>query len=318
MARIGQLEVPAVGVGCNAFGQWTDEASALAVVDAALDAEAAFFDTADYYADGGSEELLGHALRGRRHEAVVATKFGMWGLGPKTNRADPAFVAESAVASLRRLGTDHIDLYQLHYPDPRTPIADTVGALEALVQAGTVREVGVCNVTAELVEEWAAAATPTVRLASVQNEWSLLRRGVEASVAPAALRHGIAVLPFFPLANGLLTGKYGRDRPVPEGSRFAKVGFLADRYLTNAHLEQVERLAAFAEARGRTVLELAISWLTGRPEVPTVIAGASGPDQVHANVAAAGWLLDESERAEVDALLNETAAPAPTPDRSTR
>lgn len=300
---IGSLPVSPVGVGCNSFGQWTDEASALAIVDAALEEGVTFFDTADYYGEGASEELLGRALRGRRDQAVIATKFGLWGGRPGRGRADREFVTRSLHASLRRLGTDHVDLYLLHFPDPDTPVEDTAEVLDQLVRDGLVREVGVCNVSADLLEQWMAAATPTMRVTAAQNEWSVLRRRIEADLLPACRRHDVAVIPYFPLANGLLTGKYRRGRPHPEDSRFAKAPHLADRYFTEANLDAVERLAAFAAERGRTLLELAISWLVGRPEVATVITGASKPDQVRSNVAAARWELTDDERAAVDALV---------------
>jgi aryl-alcohol dehydrogenase-like predicted oxidoreductase len=300
--RIGSLPVPAVGVGCNSFGTWADEDTSLAVVDAALDAGAGFFDTADFYGDGRSEEILGKALAGRRDEAVVATKFGIMGGRPGHGRADAAFVRSSAEASLRRLGTDRIDLYQLHYPDPETPLEETVGALSELVDAGLVREIGVCNVTAELVDDWVAAGGSRTPLAAVQNEWSVLRRQIEESVVSACERHGVQIIPFFPLASGLLTGKYDRNRPPPPDSRFAKAPGLAKRYLTADALNVVEGLTTFAHDRGHTLLELAISWLATHPQVATVIAGASRPEQVRANVAAAGWPLSEQERAAIDEI----------------
>ncbi len=304
MARpIGPFEVAPVGVGCNSFGQWTDEASSLAIVHAALEAGATFFDTADYYADGASEELLGRALADRRDEAVVATKFGIGGRRPGRGRADPTFVRTSLEASLRRLGMDHVDLYQLHFPDPDTPVEDTMGVLDELVTSGRVRAVGVCNVDAALVDAWVAAATPRVRVVAVQNEWSLLRRRIEDQVLGACRDHDLAVIPFFPLASGLLTGKYDRDTPPPDGSRFAKAPGLGDRYLTDRNLDAADRLAEWARDQGHSLLELAISWLAGRPEVGTVITGASRPEQIAANVAAGRWRLTTSQYAEVDELL---------------
>ncbi len=188
-----------------------------------------------------------------------------------------------------------------------------MAVLEELVTAGTVREVGVCNVTSDQLDVWAAAATPHVRVQAAQNEWSLLRRRIEQDLLPACRRHDVAVIPYFPLANGLLTGKYRRDQPHPEGSRFAKAPGLADRYFTEDNLDAVDRLTAFATERGHTLLELAISWLAGRPEVATVITGASKPQQVHSNAAACSWVLDDAERATVDALLQLPAPPQETP-----
>ena len=301
--RIGALDVPSVGVGCNSFGTWADEEASLALVDAALDAGARLFDTADYYGGGASEEILGRALQGRRDQAIVATKFGIAGGRPGRGRADAAFVAASAEASLRRLGTDWIDLYQLHFPDPDTPPAETLGALQELVDAGTVREVGVCNVDTEQVDAWVSAGQETgVAVQVVQNEWSLLRRRVEDEVLPTCRRHGLAVLPYFPLASGMLTGKYRRDESPPADTRFAKAPALADRYRTDTAWDVVERLETFAADHGHSLLDLALSWLAGQPEVATVIAGASRPDQVRANVQAATWVLDADECAEVDAI----------------
>jgi aryl-alcohol dehydrogenase-like predicted oxidoreductase len=300
--RIGGLQVPAVGLGCNSFGTWADEASSLAVVDAALENGATFFETADYYGNGRSEEILGRALAGRRDRAIIATKFGIMGMRPGRGRADAAFIHSSLEASLRRLQTDWIDLYQLHFPDPDTPIEDTLGVLAELVEAGKVREFGMCNVTAEHVDATAATDGP-LRLASVQNEWSLLRRGIEDELLPACRRHEIPVIPYFPLASGLLTGKYERSRPVPEDSRFAKAQFLADRYMTDAAMDVVDELTTFAQDHGHTLLELALSWLAGQPEVATVIVGASRPDQVRSNVAAAAsWNLSAEDRAVIASI----------------
>lgn len=303
--RIGALAVPAVGVGCNSFGTWADETSSRALVDAALDVGANLFDTADYYGDGASEEILGRALGGRRDEAVIATKFGIHGGRPGRGRADAAFVRASAEASLRRLGTDWIDVYQLHFPDPATPPAETLGALQELVTAGMVREIGICNVSADQVDSWVAAAAGTdgaVRV--VQNEWSLLRRGIEDEVLPACRRHELSVIPYFPLASGMLTGKYRRDVAPAAETRFAKAPGLADRYRTDRAWEVVERLTAFARERGRSLLELAISWLAAQPSVATVISGASRPEQVRQNAAAAGWALTDADLREVDALTS--------------
>jgi aryl-alcohol dehydrogenase-like predicted oxidoreductase len=302
--RIGTLEVPAMGIGCNSFGTWADEEASLRIVDAALDAGANFFDTADYYGSGTSEEILGRALTGRRDQAIVATKFGIMGRQPGSGRADAAFIGKSVEASLRRLQTDWIDLYLLHFPDPDTPIEETLGAMAGLVDAGTVREFGMCNVTGDLIDHVATvSADGPVRLASIQNEWSVLRRRIEDEVIPACRRHGVPVIPYFPLASGLLTGKYDRSRPAPKDTRFAKAPNLAERYMTDPALDIVDELDAFARARGHTLLELALSWLAGQPEVATVIAGASRPDQVRANVAAAtAWRMTDDDRAAIDAI----------------
>ena len=302
---IGSLDVSVVGLGCNNFGRRVDAARTAAVVDAALDAGINFFDTADVYGGGQSEEFLGRALGRRRGEAIIATKFGnpMEGQG---GGASAGYIAVAAEASLRRLGTDYIDLYQIHKPDPETPIAETLGALNDLVRAGKVREIGCSNFSVEqLREAEAAVSAGAARFVSVQNEYSLLKREPEQGVLAECTRMGMAFLPYFPLASGLLTGKYRRGQPAPEGSRLA--GGNA-RQLTDHNLAIVEDLIQFAEARGHTILELAVSWLLARPAVASVIAGATQPEQVRANVAAAGWRLTDAELAEIDTILSRAGA----------
>lgn len=297
--RIGSLEVSAVGLGTNNFGWRLDEKASAQVVHAALDAGITFFDTADTYGKGLSETFLGRALGRNRHEVVIATKFGK-PMDEHRRGAHPDYVRRAVDDSLRRLGTDHIDLYQLHAPDPDVPIEDTLGALDELVQAGKVREIGSSNFSAEQIQE-AEDAARGARFASVQNEYSLLHREPERDVLPACERLGLAFLPYFPLASGLLTGKFRQGDAAPEGTRIAE----EERYsslLTEENLAVVERLIAFAEQRGRTVLELAFSWLLAQPTVASVIAGATRPDQVRANAAAAGWALSEDDLAEIDAL----------------
>jgi aryl-alcohol dehydrogenase-like predicted oxidoreductase len=298
---IGSLQVSVVGLGCNNFGARLDAKGTADVVHAALDAGIDFFDTADLYASGKSEEYLGRALRGRRSEAIIATKFGhersAFGAG-----ARPEDVRAAAEGSLRRLGTDVIDLYQLHQPDPATPIADTLGALDELVKAGKVREIGCSNFSVEQLREAAGAGRPgQARFVSVQNEYSLFHRDPERGVLQECERQGLAFLPYFPLASGLLTGKYRRGHQLPQG-RLTEGG----RYgglLSEEHLETVERLIAFAEAKRHTILELAVSWLLAHPVMASVIAGATRPDQVRANAAAAGWRLTSAELKEVARLV---------------
>jgi aryl-alcohol dehydrogenase-like predicted oxidoreductase len=287
--RIGSLEVSIVGLGCNNFGWRIDAVAAAAVVDAALDAGINFFDTADVYGNGQSEEFLGRALGRRRENIVLATKFGMK-MDEQHHGAKPQYVRQAAEDSLRRLGTDYIDLYQLHQPDPGVPIADTLGALDELVHAGKVREIGCSNFSAEQLRE-------ANRFVSVQNQYSLVHREPEAEVIPECERLGIAFIPFFPLANGLLTGKYRKGQPLPENSR-AKDGF-GPKVFTDQNLDLVERLTQFATSRGHTMLELAVSWLLARPVVASVIAGAKTPDQVRANASAAGWRLTKADLAEL-------------------
>ena len=298
--KIGSLDVSVVGLGCNNFGRRLDAAQSAVVVDAALDAGINFFDTADSYGGGQSEEFIGRALGPRRNAVVIATKFGsrMEGQG---SGASAAYVRQACEASLRRLGTDHIDLYQLHRPDPQVPIAETLGALDELVRAGKVREIGCSNFSAEQIREAEAAQAGGARFVSVQNEYSLLKRDAERDVLPECERAGIMFLPYFPLASGLLTGKYRRGQPAPSGSRLAGGG-RADQ-LSDQNLAIVEELIQFAEARGHTILELAVSWLLARPVVASVIAGATKPEQVHANAAAGQWRLTADELGEIDRIM---------------
>ena len=311
--KIGSLEVPVVGVGCNNFGGRIDEAHTEEVIKAALDQQINFFDTADMYADGRSEELIGRFLvgGGHRSEAIIATKFGnlMPGQG---QGARPNYMKKALEASLNRLRTDYIDLYQQHVPDPDVPIAETLGALDELVKTGKVREIGCSNFSAEQLREAHAAAARrpgSARFVSVQNEYSLLHRDPEDGVLAECEREGVAFLPFFPLMSGLLTGKYRKGAAIPEGTRVAKY----ERYrklLTDENLDKVEALIAYAESRGHTILELAISWLLAHRVVASVIAGASSAQQVRANVGAAGWTLDTAELEAVDALLSREAGSA--------
>jgi aryl-alcohol dehydrogenase-like predicted oxidoreductase len=301
--QIGALRVSIVGLGCNNFGWRTGAAESAAVLRAAVDAGIDFFDTADLYGGTRSEELVGRALAPVRERVTIATKFG-WQLDEQRKGASPAYVRRAVEASLRRLGTDRIDLYQLHRPDPAVPIADTLGALDELVRAGKVREIGCSNFSAEQLRAAAAASSPgAARFASVQNEYSLLQRAVEAEVLPECERQGLALLPYFPLASGLLSGKYRLGSPPPEGTRLTTGSGGGGTVLGERSLRRVEALARFAESRGRTLLELAFSWLLSRPVVASVIAGATSPAQVRANATAASWTLGAEELSEVDAIL---------------
>lgn len=296
--RIGSLQVSVVGLGCNNFGARIDGATSTAVVHAALDAGITFFDTAELYADGTSEEFLGKALGRRRAGVIIATKFGHKRWHPDRG-AHPTYVRRAVEASLRRLGTDVIDLYQLHTPDPLVPIADTLGALDELVTAGKVREIGCSQFSVEQLQEAAGAVRPgAAKFVSVQNEYSVLRREPERGVLQYCEQHGMAFLPFFPLASGLLTGKYRKGKGVPEGSRIAD---WFDGKISREDLDRVEGLIAFAESRGHTILDLAFSWLRARPVIASVIAGATTPEQVQANVAAS-WRLTTQEMAEIDRI----------------
>jgi len=304
--RIGSLEVSVVGLGCNNFGARVDYQGSAAVIRAALDAGVDFFDTADIYGGGRSEEFIGRALGTRRSEVVLATKFGMR-LEGQGSGARPEYVARAAEASLRRLGTDRIDLYQLHTPDESVPMADTLGAMHELVRAGKVREIGCSNFTVEQLQEAAEAVQPgAAGFASVQNQYSLLHREPEQGVLTECERHGLAFLPYFPLASGLLTGKYRRGAPPPEGSRLAGSARYRDQ-LTDANLSLVEGLSDFAESKGHSVLELAIAWLLARPVIASVIAGATRTEQARANVGAAGWRLTEADLGEIDSMVRQVA-----------
>lgn len=298
--RIGSLQVSAVGIGCNNFGWRIGADETAAVVDAALEAGIDFFDTADLYGGGKSEEFLGRALGPRRASVIIATKFGHPG-NEHLRGGHPDVVRRAAEESLRRLGTDYIDLYQVHRPDPDVPVAETLGALDELVRAGKVREIGCSNFSAAQVRE-AESAARGARFVSVQNDYSLLQREPEAEVLPECERLGLAFLPFFPLAGGLLTGKYRKGRPAPEGARLADPKW-EERMRAEERLDRVEALIAFAEGRGHTVLELAFAWLLARPAVASVIAGATKPAQVHANAAAAAWSLTNADLAEIDRVL---------------
>lgn len=302
MRRIGSLSVSVVGLGCNNFGGRLDESGTVAVVNAAVDAGINFFDTADVYGGTKSEEYLGRALGARRDQIVLATKFGIKLDDQRLGGARPEYIRQACEDSLRRLGTDRIDLYQLHRPDPEVPIAETLGALDALVKAGKVREIGCSNFSAEQLREAAAAAGAGARFASVQNHYSLLHREPEAEVLPECERLGIAFLPYFPLANGLLTGKYRKGQPPPEGSRISAGSHFAD-WLSDKNLDRVEALIRYAESRGHTILELAVSWLLTRPSVASVIAGATKTGQIAANVGAGGWKMTPEETAEIERIV---------------
>lgn len=300
--RVGPLTVSVVGLGCNNFGRRIDAAQTERVVHAALDTGITFFDTADRYSAGVSEEYLGRALRGRREQAVIASKFGK-DVGDVPGTATAAYIRTAVEASLRRLGVDCIDLYQLHEPHPEVPIEETLGALDELVQVGKVRAVGCSNFSVAQIEqaEQGARRLGSTRFVSVQNEYSLLVREPELGVLDACARYDIAFLPFFPLASGLLTGKYRQGRPLPPHTRISD-GWLAT-HLTEANLAAVERLVAVAEAHGHTILELAFAWLLHRPQVASVIAGATTPEQVRSNAAAADWRLSERDLADVARAL---------------
>ena len=305
--RIGSLNVSAVGIGCNNFGMTIDERRSADVVHAALAAGINFFDTADIYGGTKSEEFLGRALAGRRNQAVIATKFGMRVNASRQGGARPDYIRQSVEGSLKRLGTDRIDLYQLHTPDPKVPVADTLGALDQLVKAGKVREIGCSNFSAEqLRAAHAAVKAGASRFVSVQNQYSLLHREPEAEVLPTCDKLGLAFLPYFPLANGLLTGKYQKGTPPPTGTRMAMSWAAAG--LTERNFAVVDALRAVALRSGRTLLELAISWLLRQPAAASVIAGATTPEQVRANAQAGGWEMSMDDLAAIDQITASTTA----------
>jgi aryl-alcohol dehydrogenase-like predicted oxidoreductase len=306
--KIGSLNVSVVGLGCNNFGGRLDADATARVVHAALDAGINFLDTADIYGGTKSEEFVGRALKGRRAEAVIATKFG-GKIDDERRGARPEYVRRACDDSLRRLGIDQIDLYQLHMPDPDVPIAETLGALNELVREGKVRAIGCSNFSVEQLRAAHAAwmQPPAARIRghgfrSVQNHYSLFHRDPERDVLPECERLGLAFLPYFPLANGLLTGKYRKGRPFPDGTRLSDAGHTSNQ-LSEQNLDRVEALIQFAESRGHTILDLAVSWLLSRPPVASVIAGATRPEQVQANAAAASWQMTPEDLAKIDAII---------------
>src|ERR1700748_998652 len=296
-------EVPIIGLGCNNFGRRVDLEGTRAVVDTALAEGVTFFDTSNTYGDphGRSEEFLGEVLQGRRDQVVLATKFGMDmgdGKGPRGSRD---YIRQAVEASLGRLRTDVIDYYWYHQPDGVTPIGETLGALDELVRGGIVRYIGASNFSAEQIEEADAVARDRgfTRFTAIQNNYSLLHREAERAVLGTCERLGLGFVPFFPLASGLLTGKYHRGEPAPAGTRLAA----RDQVATDAQFETVEAVARFADERGVSMIDVAIGALLARPVVSTVIAGATKPEQVRANAAAARWTPTESALAELDGLL---------------
>jgi aryl-alcohol dehydrogenase-like predicted oxidoreductase len=287
------LEVSVVGLGANNFGRRLDLDGTRAVVDAAIDAGVTFFDTADVYGRGQSEEQLGQLLKGRRDSVVLATKFGFDmgdGKGPRGSRD---YIQQAVEASLRRLRTDMIDVYWYHTPDGVTPIAETLGALDELVRAGTVRAIGASNFSAAQIEEADRVASEQglTRFTAIQNEYSLLVRDVEQDVLPACEQLGLGFVPYFPLASGLLTGKYHRGRDAPAGTRLAG----RDQVATDEQFEVLERLERYAGERDVSLLHVAFGGLLARPVVSSVIAGATKPEQIRANAAAASWSPDQGD-----------------------
>ncbi len=304
----GGPAVSAVGLGCNNFGGRIDKARTSSVIDAAIAAGITLFDTADIYGgDGASESLIGDLLGSRRDAVVLATKFGGdMGDGATDPRASRAYINRAIDASLARLRTDRIDLYQLHFPDEVTAFEETLAALNDLVVAGKVRYIGSSNFTGTQINqaEQVASSAGTARYVSAQNHYNLLHRDAESDVLPACEAAGVGVLPYYPLASGLLTGKYRRGTAAPAGTRLAA----RDDVLRDADFDTIERLEAFAADRGRTILDVAIAGLLAKPVISSVIAGATRPEQIEANVRAADWTLSEDDVTALDAILNRVPA----------
>jgi aryl-alcohol dehydrogenase-like predicted oxidoreductase len=311
--RLGNsgLVVSVVGIGCNNFGRKLDVEGTREVVDAAFDAGITLFDTADIYGEphGASEQCLGSALKGRRDEIVLATKFGMdmGGLNGKDfgARGSRRYIVRAVEASLRRLETDYIDLYQIHQPDAETPIDETLSALDDLVRSGKVRYLGNSNFAGWQIADadWTARAASLTPFISAQNQYSLLHRDVETEVVPACEQFGLGLLPFFPLDSGLLTGKYKRGAKPTAGTRLS--GERYQRWLDNADWDTVEALTAFGAERGHSLLDVAIAGLAARPAVTSVIAGATSAEQVQANAAAGSWDLSAEDAAALDEVLSD-------------
>lgn len=303
--KLGSLDVSIVGLGCNNLGNFLDEVESIRVVHAAVDHGVTLFDTADTYGNRGkSEEYLGKALKGKRERVVVATKFGL----PMDDRDDVRrgsrqYVRQAVHASLRRLETDWIDLYQYHRLDPKTPIEETLDALDELVKAGKVREIGCSTLPAwKLVEnQWASRQKDVARFVCCQEEYSALRREVEAELIPAMTAYDVRLLPYYPLAGGLLTGKYS-GRSIPEGTRFARSERFASRHVTEENWRRLDALDSIADRHGCTLLQLAFAWLVSKEIVASVIAGATKPEQIKSNVEAGHYRLSAEALAEIDAL----------------
>jgi len=300
------LKVSVVGLGCNNFGMRIDTEQTRVVVHKALDDGINLFDTADIYGNrGGSETMLGKALGPRRHEVVVASKFGMaMGDGPFMKGGSRRYIMSACEASLKRLNTDYIDLYQIHFPDPETPQEETLSALNDLVRAGKVRYLGHSNFSGVQTADaaWIAKTKGYAPYISAQNQYNLLDRRVEKDLTPACAQFGVGILPYFPLASGFLTGKYKRGEEPSKDTRFGAMSQMAKSALTDSNFATLDKLTEFARSHGHSVLELAIGWLASMPQVSSVISGATKPEQVSANVKGGEWKLSAEELAEVDKI----------------
>lgn len=301
------LEVSETGIGTNNFGGRLDAAQSASVVHSALDNGINLFDTANIYTHGVSEEYLGKALQGRRSNALIATKFGMlWEKGPHGKGGSRKHIMDSLEGSLDRLGTDYIDLFQIHMQDPDTPIDETLRALDDAVRAGKVRYIGCSNFDAWRIADaqWTSEHYGLARFVSAQPEYSMVVRDIEAEILPVCENYGVGILPYFPLAHGLLTGKYKRGQDVPEGTRLALTPAAQEKRLTDQNFDLLEKLDQFVSTRDKTMVELAFAWLLAHKAVSSVIAGASNPEQVAQNAAAAEWELSAEEMTELGTLLD--------------
>ncbi len=307
------LQVSAVGLGCNNLGRQVDQAGTIAIVNKCIEMGITYFDTADVYGGvrGASEECLGQALKPHRRNVVLATKgSGRMGDGPYWSGNSRRYLMDALEASLRRLDTDYVDLYELHFPDPSTPIEETMRALEDMVRSGKVRYVGCCNFSTAQVFEAAMASElqHTVSFISAQNRYNMLEREVQAELLPACERLGLGMLPYYPLASGLLTGKYRRDLPTPEGTRLTSGIHFYAGVLESVDYDLLESLETFAQERGHTLLELAIGWLASQPVVGSVMTGATRVEQIEQNARSGDWRLTAEEMQQVESILTKTAA----------
>ena len=299
------LEVSEVGLGCNNFGRRWDYERAKTIIGGALDNGINFLDTADVYSDGESESIIGRALQGIREQVVIGTKFaGAMGERPNSSGGSRKYVVAALDASLRRLQTDYVDLYQMHGPDRSTPIDETLHALDDMVTAGKVRYIGCSNFPGwEIVDAvWTSRTERLAHFVSCQPPYNILDRGIEAEILPACRRYGLGILPYYPLASGFLTGKYDQGNAPPEGTRLHFFPNIAERHLTEEKFASLGRLQEFARRRGHSTLELAIAWLLANPQVSSVISGASTAEQVRQNVVAAEWKLTADDIKELDAI----------------
>jgi aryl-alcohol dehydrogenase-like predicted oxidoreductase len=299
------LKVSAIGLGGNTFGWWADEAASAKVIDAALEAGVNFIDTADMYDRGRSEDFIGKALKGKRDQVIIATKFtAAMGKGPNDAGASRYRVRHCVEASLRRLQTDHIDLYYQHTPDPSTPLEETLRALDDLVHAGKVIYLACSNFAGwQLAEaQWMSKSLNLNRFTVVEARYNFLDREIEKELVPCCQQYGVGIIPWGPLAGGFLTGKYRKGETAPAGARLAKPMPMYDRYMTPDNYARLDKIELFARERGHTIGELALAWLLSRPMVSSVIPGSTRPEQVRANVAAAAWKLTPAEMAELDKI----------------